>query len=228
MKKIGFFLSSFLLISCLLADKDFSPAGPDPYPKPVGDKIIPFPETGGIFYQYRYVETDAEGTPAERIDVKLFVNKKGPNLYGYAFEDSSRGLLLLWREEPRDSMGVYLVGSFDEFGNHFADTLLWLPQFREPQTWSLGTGNQMELVTTNGSILTNRVTPQSGGYFPLQTHQAHQFREIRQDTVTVYHFKRGIGCLHFERSVKGKLHSVGTLTQYYLTHQPNQWHQNWD
>jgi hypothetical protein len=48
----------------------------------------------------------------------------------------------------------------------------------------------------------------------LQRHPTVLFRETKGDTVTFYHFRRGVGCVGFERAIGGKLFAAGSLFRY--------------
>lgn len=195
----------------------------DPFPKPLGDAIIPLDQEA--YSRFKYVEFDTAGALVMREDIDLHIIPKGGGLYGYAFENPRSGYLLSWSDGKgdRDSSGIYIVGGFvDSASTLLANPVLWLPQFPKPGvTWSIQPGRYMELISADTAFYTEilfrdaaetAVAPIEQGF---QKHHTLLFRETYGDTLTYYHFRRGVGCLGFERSTRGKLLATGYIHAFY-------------
>jgi hypothetical protein len=216
---------SLLLAGCLTADMQEDKAGVDLFPKPLGEKVIPL-EDQSTFSSFHYVEMDEDGKVLIRQNpLTLAITKRGKNLYGYAFENPNKGHLLIWKDggANRDSAGVYIIGHFEDSINYLDSVpVLWLPQIPHLGVkWKLDSLREMELVSSDTALFTEVLftygeaaekAPIANG---LQKHSTLLFKETAGDTLTYYHFSRGVGCLAFERGVKGKLLAAGTATSFY-------------
>jgi hypothetical protein len=207
-----------------LDSKDVS-AETDLFPKPLGEKIIPLEEQS-TFSSFRYVEMDASGAILMRQKALILaITKRGNNIYGYAFEDPKIGHLLLWKDGAgnRDSAGIYITGTFRDSANFLdSNPVLWLPQMpRLGVKWALDSLRSMELISADTALFTETLFPYSlstgsePARFGFQRHATLLFKETAGDTLTYYHFSRGVGCLAFERSVQGRLLAAGTITSFY-------------
>jgi hypothetical protein len=194
----------------------------DPFPKPIGEAFLPL--DGDFHARYRYAEFDSAGNVLLREDLPLHVFPKPGGLFAYAFESDARGLLLQLRDGDgnRDSAGVYIVGRFRD-SSVFLDSAaaLWLPQFpRTGVSWPLSPTRRTEVASLDTAFWTEALagmyadtaTVLSAG---LQRHPTILFKETAGDTVTFYHFRRGLGCVAFQRAARGKLIAAGSLFSIY-------------
>lgn len=199
----------------------------DPFPKPQGPKIIPLDQES--FSAFHYVEQDSAGLVIKRIpSLLLYIKKRRDDIYTYAFENPSRGYLVRYHAASNpDSAGVYIVGTYqDSLEAIDAVPTLWLPQ--NPKlgvSWPIGSGRSMELVDAQKGYYTETLFPSDTVGAPVaqgfQRHTAYLFRETAGDTVTYYHFRKGVGCLGFERAAGGQKIASGTLKSFYrLTGRP--------
>jgi hypothetical protein len=193
---------------------------PKPDPKPTGPRIIPL--TKAFQSRFAFARFDSTGNRLAGPDtLVLYVSKRPNDLWTYAFDDSTQGFLLRYVETPnRDSAGVWIVGSYGG-GRDTLDSIptLWLPQ--KPDTgrvWNVGRGRKMRLDDSSSSYYTEALlstyNPSAATGQGFQKHTALRFKETAGDTLTVYHFKDGLGCLGFERSTGGRLLAVGTLVGF--------------
>jgi hypothetical protein len=199
----------------------------DPFPKPIGEALIPLEKE--FFARYRYAEFDTAGEPVLREDLPLHVFPKQPGIYAYAFEAGTSGYLLQQKDGNgnRDSAGVYIVGRFSD-ANLYLDSapVLWLPQSpKAGASWSLSPGRRTEVVSLDTSFWTEAVTnvyQDSAAYVRsgLQRQPTILFKETAGDTVTFYHFRRGMGCIAFQRAARGKLIASGSLYSFYGSGSP--------
>lgn len=207
---------------CVSSDMD-STAVENPFPKPLGEAIIPLSQEA--FSDFEYVEYDTAGRLVLRQDLNLQIIHKALDTYGYAFEDPRRGPLLTWKDGNgnRDSAGIYIVGSFrDSALTYDSAQILWLPQFPVPGVKrTLAPGWETELISSDTVFFTEVLfhgsaetakAPVSHGF---QKHPTLLFRETNGDTLTYYHFRRGVGCLGFERSTGGRLIAAGFIKTFY-------------
>lgn len=192
----------------------------DPFPKPQGPKMIPL--EGEIRSSFLYTGLDPASRPNPIPNLILYISPRGGDMYTYAFEDSTQGYLVKYRAAPpEDSMGVYIVGTYRKGGEVLDSTpTLWLPQHPRPGTsWPIGSNRTMELVDGQAVYYTETLFPQDTAGSPVaqgfQRHAAYLFRETAGDTVTYYHFRKGVGCLGFERSAGGRLLASGSLRSFY-------------
>jgi hypothetical protein len=217
-------LAASLLAGCLADDSD-KWSGIDPFPKPLGPKIVPLEQQPRS--DFRYVEFDSAGREMLRLQaLTLYIQERDSGVYSYSFEDPTRGYLVRFIEPlrqgtvVRESTGVYIVGHFAEGASAYDSVpTLWLPQFpASGTTWPLGSGRTMELVDGESAYLTEPLFGSSAEH-PVedgfQRHATYLFRETAGDTLTYYHFAKGVGCVGFERSAKGRLLASGTLTAFY-------------
>lgn len=216
----GTLVISVAILSGCLAGRDDG-AGSDVLPHPIGEKVIPL-DSLGFQAGFHYVEYDTTGALVQRIDnLVLDVSRRRGDIYDYAFETPDRGLLLLWDDkggnvDKRDSMGVYILGSYhDTVETLDSVPTLWVPQFpQKGRTWMNG-NHFMEVVSADTAYYLEPVT-----WYTTQTQYGfHRYstiliRETAGDTLTVTRFAKGIGCLSFERSVRGRLLVSGILATY--------------
>lgn len=229
----AFGLASLLIIPCLTMGLDGCMIGEentgthdtikdiDPFPKPQGPKIIPLDQES--YSAFHYVEQDTAGKVTKRIpSLVLYIKKRRADLYTYAFEDPTRGYLVRYDETANaDSAGVYIVGTFqDSLEVMDAIPTLWIPQ--NPKlgaSWPVGSGRSMELIDAQEPYYTETLFPSDTVGAPVaqgfQRHTAYLFRETAGDTVTYYHFRKGVGCLGFERAAGGKLIASGSIKAFY-------------
>lgn len=216
---------SLNLTACLTDDMDNVSSDTtqviDPFPNVKGSLIIPIQKD--FRSDFLYAEFDSAGTAVTRRDtLTLHVTRREANLWTYAFEDSGHGYLIRYVDSPnRDSAGIWIAGTFQGPINRLDSVpTRWLPN--DPDTgksWPVGRGRRMHLEEKEAVYYTEAIpagdtlgAPVSQGF---QRHTAFKFREIAGDTVTIYHFKRGLGCLGFERSAKGRLMAMGTLRAFH-------------
>lgn len=194
----------------------------DPFPKPLGESMIPLQQE--FYGTFHYAEFDTTGSLVMRQDLSLQVTPKGNGIYGYSFEDTSRGMLLAFKDGNgnRDSAGIWIMGSFQNgFQDIDSTPALWLPQFPKPGTsWEIEPGRVTQLVDADTTFWTDALFPtEADSVAPvrlgLQRQPTVLFRETKEDTVTFYHFRRGVGCVGFERAARGKLIAAGTLFSFY-------------
>lgn len=211
-----------LLGGCMTGDLDDGDPWIDPFPKPLGDAYIPLQQE--FFGAFHYVEFDSAGGLVMRRELELQVIPKGNGLYGYAFETPESGTLLAFRDGDgnRDSAGIWIMGSFEDSVQRIAaNPVLWLPQFPKPGTsWEIGPGRRTEMVDADTSFWTDALFPTDpDSTAPVRQGFQRQpttlFKETKGDTVTFYHFRRGVGCVGFERAARGKLIAAGTLFRFY-------------
>jgi hypothetical protein len=218
-------VAGFLLAGCLADEGGSTDTGVDPFPKPLGPKIVPLERE--LRSDFRYVEFDTSGNEVLRLQaLTLYIQPRGSGVYSYSFEDSTRGYLVRFIEPLRqgvalrESTGVYIVGRYAQGASHYDSVpTFWLPQFPPSgTTWPLGPGRTMELVDGEAAYLTEPIFPSSAEY-PVedgfQRHATLLFRETAGDTLTYYHFAKGVGCVGFERSAGGRLLASGTLAAFY-------------
>jgi hypothetical protein len=191
----------------------------DPFPKPGGPRIIPL--TKAFKSRFAYAGFDSAGGKVQGLDeIILHVSPRPGGAWTYAFQDSTQGYLVRYVETAnRDSAGVWIVGRFRD-GNDTLDSIptLWVPQYPDTgKVRSVGRGRQMRMEDSAATYYTGNAlpgptrTPMVQGF---QKHTAYRFRETHGDTVTLYHFKHGLGCLGFERSAGGRLLAAGTLVGF--------------
>jgi hypothetical protein len=208
---------------CLSENMETGSDNPNPFPQPLGEALIPLEQEA--FSNFQYVEYDSAGGLVMRQDLTLQIIPKAKDVYGYAFEDPRRGHLLTWKDGNgnRDSAGVYIIGSFkDSALTYDSAQIFWLPQFpKVGAKRTLTPGWETELVTADTAFYTEVLfqgtaeaakAPVSHGF---QRHPTLLFRETKGDVVTYYHFRRGVGCLGFERSRGGALIAAGFITAVY-------------
>lgn len=208
------------LAGCMTADEDGTNIiGTDPFPKPMGETLIPL--TKDVYATYRYAEFDGTGATLLTLELPLTVKAKGGGLYGYAFERDDRGILIAFLDKGgnRDSAGIYLMGTFrDSFLTLDSAPALWLPQFPKPGiSWDMGGGRLNALVDADTSFWTETLFPRDDSTtirHGFQKQPTFLFREAKGDTVTHYHFRRGVGCVGFQRAVAGKLMASGSLFRF--------------
>ncbi|MDQ3000517.1 MAG: hypothetical protein M3Y08_04565 [Fibrobacterota bacterium] len=214
--------ATVILGGCLSNDADEA-LSQNPFPRPLGEAIIPLEQEA--FSNFEYVEYDTAGDLVLRQNLTLQIIPKALDTYGYAFEDPRRGQLLTWKDGNgnRDSAGIYIVGSFrDSALTYDSAEILWLPQFPVPGVKrTLAPGWETELISSDTGFFTEVLfhgsaetakAPVSHGF---QKHPTLLFRETTGDTLTYYHFRRGVGCLGFERSAGGKLIAAGFIKTFY-------------
>ena len=213
-----------LMCACNMADTKggATETANDLFPKPLGVAILPLEQE--FWSTFRYVEFDAAGAVFMRQDLRLRVVPKAGKLYGYSFEDTSRGTLLAFRDfgGNRDSAGIYIVGHFhDSVMVLDSQEVLWLPQVPKANTsWFTEPGRKNELAAMDTAIWTDVLFPyENDPAAPVRHGFQRQptvlFKETMGDTLTYYHFRRGVGCVAFERSVAGKLLATGTIHTFY-------------
>ncbi|MDB5102971.1 MAG: hypothetical protein JWP91_660 [Fibrobacteres bacterium] len=200
----------------------------DLFPKPLGETIIPLSQEA--YSNFNYVEFDSAGGLVMRRNLTLYILPKAVDVYGYAFEDPRRGFLLKFDDANgnRDSAGIYIVGTYrDSTLAYDSVPVLWLPQLpKRGVKWSTDPGRQMELVSPDTSFYTAVLFPwgDETGEAPIQYGFQRQpallFRETAGDTITYYNFRRGVGCLGFERAVNGKLVASGVLQSFSSKYRP--------
>lgn len=215
---VGLFASS--LTGCL--SDDGAPSDIDPFPKPMGEALIPLQQE--FRATYRYAEFDSAGKEVLRQDLPLHVYPMRPGIYAYAFNEETSGILLEQRDAGgnRDSAGVYIVGRF-RAGSVFLDSVpvLWLPQMpKAGRTWPLSPARATELVSADTAFWTEALPgmepdPKSMVRAGMQRQPTLLFKETAGDTLTFYHFRRGMGCVAFSRSAGGKLIASGSLFAFY-------------
>jgi hypothetical protein len=202
----------------------------DPFPRPMGEAFIPLVQDPlnqdgpSLYSHFDYVEFDTAGGLVMRQDLSLDVVPMANDAYGYAFENPRQGMLLGLKTGGGnlDSAGIYIVGRFqDAVLSYFPAPVMWLPQFPKPGVkWSLEPGREMELVRSDTVFYTKVLftTGDEGIKAPIeygfQRQPSTLFRETYGDTLTYYHFRRGVGCLGFERSVRGKLIASGAIRSF--------------
>ena len=76
----------------------------DPFPKPIGNSML------ALHYEptsrFRYVEMDGQSSSRTvHPEFPLFIRRRDADTYGYAFLDSTRGLLLQYRRPGDDIAG---------------------------------------------------------------------------------------------------------------------------
>jgi hypothetical protein len=220
-------LASFLTFSplggCMTSDDmGIDTTSIDIFPKPIGDALIPLEKE--FYARYRYAEYDSAGNLVLRKDLPLHVFPKRPGIYAYAFEAGTSGYLLQQKDggANRDSAGVYIVGRFRD-ANLYLDSapVLWLPQSPKTGTsWNLSPVRTTEVVSLDTAFWTE---PMANMYADtavhirsgLQRQPTILFKETAGDTVTFYHFRRGMGCIAFQRAARGKLIAAGSLYSWY-------------
>ncbi|MDB5048599.1 MAG: hypothetical protein JWO30_1670 [Fibrobacteres bacterium] len=217
-------IGAFLVGGCALQDKasGTETVSIDPFPKPLGEAIIPLEQEA--FSSFKYVEFDTAGGLVMRKDLDLHIIPKGQDRYGYAFEDPRHGYLLTWKDGNgnRDSAGVYIIGSFRDTSLAIdSNPVLWLPQFPKPGvSWSIEPGRVMDLISADTAFYTDILFQGSDEVEKAPIERGFQkqptllFRETYGDTLTYYHFRRGVGCLGFERSTRGKLLATGYIQTF--------------
>jgi hypothetical protein len=195
--------------------------GIDPFPKPIGEALIPLEKE--FYAGFRYAEFDTAGRPVLRENLPLHVFLKQPGIYAYAFEAGTSGYLLQQKDGNgnRDSAGVYIVGRFRD-ANLYLDSLpvLWLPQSPKLGTsWNLSPGRRTEVVSLDTAFWTEamwNMYADTATYIRsgLQRQPTILFKETAGDTVTFYHFRRGMGCVAFQRAARGKLIAAGSIYSF--------------
>lgn len=218
-------LAAALLAGCLADNGGRESDLIDPFPRPLGPKIVPLEQD--MRSDFRYVEFDSAGNETLRLKaLTLYVQERDSGVYSYSFGDPARGYLVRFIEPlrggvaVRESAGVYIVGHFGAgISVYDSAPTLWLPQFpASGASWPLGTGRTMELADGEALYLTEPLFlpsdehPVEDGF---QRHSTLLFRETAGDTLTYYHFAKGVGCVGFERSVMGRLIASGTLVAFY-------------
>jgi len=220
MIKLLLLLISFILFSNC-GDVSFSKGATDTgnyitFPKPIGDWIIPLDQQP--YFTFNYVEMDSNGHQMPPFPkLLLMIKEQSKGIYTYDFENNGDGLLLIFKDTPRDSSGIYIIGEFRNFTeNIYGDTLLWLPQFPENKgVWEFGTNRYMEYIkydtsySTSGILHTEWLSMDNEASF--QAHPSFLLKETYHDTLTYYYFRKGLGLLGFERIVNNKTRAVGTL-----------------
>lgn len=210
------------LAGCMTSDDMKDTSGIDPFPKPIGEALIPLEKE--FYAGYRYAEFDSAGKAVLREDLPLHVYAKQPGIYAYAFESGTSGYLLRQQDGNgnRDSAGVYIVGRFRDASLYLDSApVLWLPQSPKLGTsWNLSPGRRTEVVSLDTTFWTEAVTnpyQDTAAYIRsgLQRQPTLLFKETAGDTVTFYHFRRGMGCIAFQRSARGRLIAAGSLYSFY-------------
>lgn len=192
----------------------------DPFPRPQGPILIPLARDFNA--NFAYAEFDSASGSVRRSVLTLFVRLRSADRFGYSFGDPTRGYLIRYvTSADRDSTGVWIVGSFDGNGDYI-DSIptRWLPQHPDTSmSWGVGRGRAMRFEDSASAFLTDVLFRSDTAGAPIvdgfQRHSAFRFRETAGDTVTVYHFRNGVGCLGFERSARGRLLSAGVLSGIY-------------
>lgn len=192
----------------------------DAFPRPLGPRILPL--EGETRADYRFAELDSARRPLQRLpQLPLVIRKRSGDTFTYAFEDTSRGYLIRYRDPgPRDSAGVYLLGSYDgPVADWYADPILWLPQFPTlGATWPVGAGRSLEAVSLETFYFTeplfagDSAAPVVQGF---QRHSAILLKETAGGVVTHWWLRKGVGILGFQRSAGGRLLASGTLGGIY-------------
>jgi hypothetical protein len=205
----------------------------DPFPKPLGEAIIPLDQEA--FSNFKYVEFDTAGGLVMRQDLDLHIIPKGGGLFGYAFENPRSGHLITFSDGKgnKDSAGVYILGTFrGDTSEYYPAPVLWLPQFPKPGvTWSLEPGRDMRLISADTAFYTEVLFRggEEEGKAPIQDgfqkHRTLMFRESHKDTLTYYYFRRGVGCLGFERSTRGRLLATGYIQTFSSRARNGSYHQ---
>lgn len=192
----------------------------DPFPRPLGQGLIPLDTD--VYSGFRYVEFDGSGKERLRENLSLRIYPLGgPGNYAYAFDGQTQGLLLSRLDRGVDSTGVYIMGGFHDSSVTLDSVpVLWLPQNPHAgDSLFLGNGrvNVVEDVDTAfwtepvEGLRRDAAAPVSLG---LQRQPTVLFRETKGDTVTFYHFRRGVGCVGFERAIAGRLFAAGSLYRF--------------
>jgi hypothetical protein len=217
-------LIAFAPLGGCMTNDDMNPGdstGIDPFPKPIGVALIPLEKE--FYAGYRYAEFDTAGNPVPLPkDLPLHVYPKRPGIYAYAFEAGTSGYLLQQMGGNRDSAGVYIVGRFRD-ANIYLDSapVLWLPNSPKLGTsWNLSPGRSTEVVSLDTTFWTEALRDMSADSSTfirsgLQRQRTILFKETAGDTVTYYHFRRGVGCVAFQRAARGKLIATGSLYSFY-------------
>jgi hypothetical protein len=210
------------LTGCMTDDMKADSTDIDPFPKPIGEALIPLEKE--FYANYRYAQFDSAGKKVLDEDLPLHVYLKQPGIYAYSFDRGKSGYLLQQKDGNGnlDSAGVYIVGRFSD-ANLYLDSapVLWLPQSPKPGTsWNLSPRRRTEVVSLDTSFWTEAMTNmyqdtaahvRSG----LQRQPTILFKETAGDTVTYYHFRRGMGCIALQRAARGKLIASGSMYSFY-------------
>lgn len=216
-------LSAAWLAGCMTEGSDKSSV--DPFPSPLGPKVIPL-EGNGFHAEFHYAEFSATGEQVLTSNpLKLDVTSRlAPGIYGYAWEGAQAGWLLQWKDagsagSGREKAGIYIVGAFAGDSNFVDSTpVLWIPQAASPDTaWTVG-NRTLKLVGDRVPYFSELIMPGDTGVYRRHGFQKHEtilIRETNGDTVTHYHFRKGVGCMGFERVVGGRLRASGTIFEIF-------------
>ncbi len=191
-----------------------------PFPRPLGEWIIPLDKGPASFYRHTY--TDTVGTITSSIPrFQIYMEPKGYNEWGYAVEKPDRGSLITFKESPWDSAGIYVIGYFVDTAKVYYDTAyMWFPQFPdEVKSWTPGPGHIMEYITSDTAYITEKLFDDDVITFNneagFQKHSAFLIKETAGDTVSYYYLRKGVGILGYEMSIGGHLRAIGTLCALY-------------
>lgn len=215
------------LAGCMSADEMSSGSAKDydPFPRPQGPLMIPLEKESNSSFRYVKLDTEGAAGPAGSLlripSLILYIAPRTGGNFTYAFENPKQGYLVAYKDAPAESAGIYIKGTFKDSAD-FLDSIpvLWLPQNPKAGiTWRLGPDRTMELVDDKAIYFTETLFPYDTAGSPVtqgfQRHTAYLFKEIAGDTVTLYHFRKGVGCLGFERSAGGRLLASGTIHSFY-------------
>jgi len=197
----------------------------DPFPNPEGEKMIPIFKNP--WYRYRYSELESDGSVMENIEeLQLNIYLFRQNEYKFEYDNSGEGHILIYKEDPPDSSGIYIIGTYKDTSVFLGDTVLWLPQAPEKfDFWNFGSGKTMKLLSRDTSYLTENLFNENlisnPGEVSFEKHSAYLFKETQSDTSTFYYLRKGVGILGFERVVGNKTVAVGTLSAIYRNYSSN-------
>lgn len=208
------------LLGCLAAS-ELNDGDPIPLP---GDSlaIIPLSARNSLLpiellgeYGFRHLDFDSRGQgKVLEAGYHLHIEKKAEDIYGWSFNEESKGILLK-RKNPlsTDSGGIFIVGSFSGDSLTYGPEELWLPQILTPSrpTWE-AYGRRMTLISVDTALWLPGDGPnQHRTQDPITGRlrvEASVIREESNGLTTFYAFSEGIGLLAYEQKVGDE--SVGS------------------
>lgn len=213
------FIAMYPLLGCGVDLADETSPNFDPFPNPKGPSLmrLEFNEQ----WDFNFVRLDSNQAVQDRFEtLTLNIKPDSSNQFLYRYEGDNSGLIL---QHLQDSIpGIYLVGVTDQNDSQLTRSpvtpQLWLPDRPdEVKHWTYAGADYEFLkgdsvIFTNGNYYDNIEGSLGSGGFKKWT--CVSLKETRSDTVTAYHFARGIGLVRTERLIQGKLQALAEIKQY--------------
>lgn len=179
----------------------------------IGDTIFPIRESAD--YTYNFISLNSSGkitSSIKNFNLHIEQDSSNQNVFRFSMLDQRKGNILLWKGNgiPEDSMGIYIIGTYDTTLDSIAllpDTIFWLPQKPTTGIRNLTENQTIEFLGDDHSFL---ITPKESDEIIIN--DALLFKEEFQNRITYYYLQKGVGLLGWEKYTDSTLVEMGTLS----------------